>query len=195
MSKRYNFLFLCSDQHSVFEVGCYGNQVIRTPYIDSLAERGTRFTEAYSNNPICVPARSCIATGMYGFQCKSYDNASPYDGSYPSFGHHLVRENISVTTIGKLHYKNDSPDTGFPDQRIPLHVKEGKGDVYGLLREPDVTKPKVGKFPTEAKVGTSSYLKYDARVTEEALKYLEGKKGNEEPWMCYVGYTLPHFRW
>ena len=64
MEKKTNFLFLCSDQHSKFEVGCYGNTVIKTPNIDALAAEGTRFSNAYSNNPICVPARASMATGM-----------------------------------------------------------------------------------------------------------------------------------
>ena len=98
-----------------------------------------------------------------------------------------------MTTIGKLHYRNASDDTGFPDQRIPLHVREGVGDIYGLLREARSRKPEVGLYPTKAKTGTSSYLEYDARVTEEALRYLEEQKDSEIPWVCYVGYTLPHF--
>lgn len=193
MGKNMNFLFLCSDQHCKFETGCYGNQVIKTPNIDSLAAEGTRFTNAYSNNPICVPARATMATGMYGFQCCSYDNATPYKGQVPSFGHRLQEAGIPITTIGKLHYKNDTEATGFPDQRIPLHVRDGVGDVYGLLRESRSTKPEVGKFPTKAKIGTSSYLEYDARITEEAITYLEEKRNSTEPWVCYVGYTLPHF--
>ena len=189
-----NFLFLCSDQHCKFEVGCYGNPVVRTPNIDGLAAGGTRFTAAYSSNPICVPARAGMATGQYGFRVGSVDNATPYTGQLPSFGHRLTEANIPVTAIGKLHYRNTEDDTGFPDQRIPLHVRDGVGDVYGLLRgEAQTNKGEVGKFPTRAHVGTSSYLEYDARITEETLTYLEEKKNSNKPWVCYVGYALPHF--
>ncbi len=193
MDRRTNFLFICSDQHSKFEVGCYGNQVVQTPNIDQLAAHGTRFAAAYSNNPICVPARACIATGQYGFRFGCNDNASPYDGQIPSFGHRLQEQGIPMTTIGKLHYKDSSGSTGFADQRIPLHVKSGKGDVYGLLRDRESTKYEVGRFPLKATVGTSSYLEYDTRITEEAVAFLEGKRGNDKPWVCYIGYTLPHF--
>ena len=189
-----NVLFLCSDQHSKFEVGCYGNKVIRTPHIDRLAAEGTRFLSAYTNNPICVPARGSMATGEYGSRFGCIDNATPYTGQIPSFGHRLVEAGIPVTTIGKLHYRNTEDDTGFPDQRIPLHIRDGVGDIYGLLRgEPGATKGQVGKFPAEAHVGTSSYLEYDARITEEALTYLDEKKGAGTSWVCYIGYSLPHF--
>ena len=46
----------------------------------------------------------------------------------------------SVTTIGKLHYKNESPETGFVDQRIPLNIKNGVGDVYGAIRDKEITR-------------------------------------------------------
>jgi choline-sulfatase len=189
-----NFLFLSSDQHSKFEVGCYGNEVIRTPNIDRLAAEGTRFTAAYTNNPICVPARASMATGEYGYKIGCIDNATPYTGQIPSFGHRLVEAGIPVTTIGKLHYRNVADDTGFPDQRIPLHIRDGIGDIYGLLRgDPRINKGQVGEFPTKAKVGTSSYLEYDARITEEALGYLEERKNGNGPWCCFVSYSLPHF--
>jgi N-sulfoglucosamine sulfohydrolase len=45
--------------------GCYGDDYARTPNIDLLAESGYRFINAFSNAPICAPARSTLITGMY----------------------------------------------------------------------------------------------------------------------------------
>lgn len=45
--------------------GCYGDSYARTPHIDSLAKKSIRFTQAFSNAPICAPARSTLITGMY----------------------------------------------------------------------------------------------------------------------------------
>lgn len=193
MSKKPNVLFLCSDQHSKYEAGCYGNQVVMTPNIDRLAEEGTRFQYAYSNNPICVPARASMATGLYSHEIMCCDNASPYTGQARSFGHSLLEHGMTMTTIGKLHYRSAKDDTGFPDQRIPLHVREGVGDVYGLLRDPRAHKPGVGDFPRKAHVGRASYMEYDEQITRETVNYLDGKRGSDEPWALYVGYTFPHF--
>ena len=63
MPKPSNLLFILSDQHTRDITGCYGHPVVRTPSIDRLAERGARFTSAYTNCPICVPARASLATG------------------------------------------------------------------------------------------------------------------------------------
>lgn len=193
MKKKRNLLFICSDQHSKYDTGCYGNSVVITPNIDSLARDGTRFEYAYSNNPICVPARACIATGMYSHETGCNDNASPYTGKTESFGHALLRHGITMTTIGKLHYRSVKDNTGFPDQRCPLHVRDGIGDIYGLLRDKESTKPGVGQFPYKAKVGNATYMEYDEHSTTEAIRYLDEKRGSDSPWALYIGYTFPHF--
>ena len=53
-----NVLVLMSDQHNPKVLGCAGSDVVQTPNLDALAASGTRFTSAYTNSPICVPARA-----------------------------------------------------------------------------------------------------------------------------------------
>ncbi len=61
-----NFLFIFTDQQRVDHLSCYNNNmVLRTPYIDSIAKNGIKFTRFYCNNPICMPNRSTIFTGQY----------------------------------------------------------------------------------------------------------------------------------
>ncbi|HVX71564.1 MAG TPA: sulfatase-like hydrolase/transferase, partial [Devosia sp.] len=60
-----NILFILSDEHSRRVLGCYGHPMIKTPHLDALAARGVRFADAYTNSPICVPARASLATGRY----------------------------------------------------------------------------------------------------------------------------------
>ena len=52
-----------------FEVGCYGNPVIRTPNIDRLAAEGVRFETAVTNFPVCMAARSVMLSGQYNRTC------------------------------------------------------------------------------------------------------------------------------
>lgn len=190
--KKKNVLFICSDQHNKNITGCYGNTAVITPNMDALAEQGMRFTNAYSPNPICVPARACMASGCYSFQMGTWDNASPYTGQASSFGRQLEQNGIPVTTIGKLHYRNAQDPTGFPDQRIPLHVRDGIGDLFGTLREYGIVKPVMRQEIPNAHPGDSSYVHYDKKITEEAVSYLKEKQNGEDPWCLYVGYTFPH---
>ena len=80
MADRPNVIVCTCDQLRAFEVGCYGNGVIRTPNIDRLAQRGVRFETAVTNNPVCMPARSCLLSGQYSRTCMgSVNNASGKD--------------------------------------------------------------------------------------------------------------------
>jgi len=60
-----NTLIILSDEHNPRVLGAAGHPQIRTPNLDRLAGRGTRFTAAYTNCPICVPARAAFATGQH----------------------------------------------------------------------------------------------------------------------------------
>ena len=57
-----NLLFVLSDEHNRKIAGAYGHPFVKTPNIDRLADSGTKFTAAYTNSPICVPARASLAT-------------------------------------------------------------------------------------------------------------------------------------
>jgi arylsulfatase A-like enzyme len=61
---RPNILLLMSDNHSWNHVGCYGNDVVRTPNIDRVAEEGVRFRRAFCAAPSCAPARAGLLTGQ-----------------------------------------------------------------------------------------------------------------------------------
>ncbi len=60
-----NVLILCSAEHTPRVMGCSGHPLVKTPNLDALAAGGTRFTSAYTNSPICVPARASLATGRW----------------------------------------------------------------------------------------------------------------------------------
>ncbi len=188
-----NLLLITSDQHRRTAAGCYGHPLAYTPNVDALAERGVRFDAAYCNFPICVPSRASLATGRYAHELGVWDNAAPYIGQRPSWGHRLTEYDRPVTTIGKLHFRRPGDDTGFPDQRIPMHVKEGVGDLYGSLR-PDV--PRQRNYLNTAanpRTGESEYMRYDAATTSQAVDWLAtDAQQHTSPWCLWVSYTLPH---
>ena len=193
--KPTNLLFINSDQHSKRVLGCYGNPVAKTPNLDRLAARGTRFQNAYCPTPICVPSRSSLATGRYAHTIDSWDNGTPYVGTEaPSWGHRLTEQGHKVTTIGKLHYRKVGDPSGFPDQRLPVHVLEGVGDVYGCLRSDMPVRPQSRTQVLEARAGESEYTRYDRAITRESVKWLrEEAPGQSKPWAVFVSWVHPHF--
>src|SRR5215475_6400447 len=62
--RRPNFVFILTDNHGAWTLGCYGNPDIRTPNIDRLAREGTLFTHCYSSNAVCSPTRATLLTGL-----------------------------------------------------------------------------------------------------------------------------------
>ena len=185
-----NLLFLLSDQHTPSGLGCYGGPGI-TPHLDALARRGTRFTGAYTNCPICVPARASLATGRYVHEIGCWDNGIPYDGSIPSWGHHLRAEGFTVDSIGKLHFRGAADDNGFGTEIEPLHVVEGVGDLLGCVRD-DPPRRNARAGVLGAGPGNSSYLAYDERNAANAVDWLRRHAGDAKPWVLFVSFVCPH---
>lgn len=73
MPERPNILFILSDDHGHWGDGCAGNSKIRTPNLDKLAARGTRFDSAFCASPVCSPARMSIFTGKIPSQHGVHD--------------------------------------------------------------------------------------------------------------------------
>ena len=189
-----NVLFIFSDEHDPRYMGCSGNPMVQTPNLDRLAARGTRFTNAWTPCPVCVPARASLATGRYVHQIGYWDNAIAYDGRVPGWGHRLQAEGMPVEAIGKLHYHNDSDPTGFDRQYEPMHILNGIGQLWGSVRDP--MPEKAGRSALYDKVGpgTSNYNRYDQRIGDLTLDWLNQRAGlpSTKPWLLMVGFVAPH---
>ncbi|QDV23308.1 sulfatase-like hydrolase/transferase [Aureliella helgolandensis] len=90
---RPNILWVTSEDNGP-EIGCYGDEYADTPHIDGLAARGLRYTNCWSNAPVCAPARTTIISGMYptslGAQhMRSQVNLPEVCRLYPEYFHDL----------------------------------------------------------------------------------------------------------
>jgi len=191
-----NLLIIMSDEHNPKVLGCNGHPLVKTPHIDALADRGTQFSAAYTNSPICIPARASFATGRHVHEMDDYwDNGHPYDGKVAGWGHELQKQDHSVVSIGKLHYRSEDLPTGFDTQIIPMHVVDGTGDVSGCIREPLHVRKKCRALSEQIGPGNSTYLDYDRDITRHTLDWLEKKapKHTERPWVLFVSFVCPHF--
>lgn len=191
-----NLIILMSDEHAASMMGCAGHPLVKTPNLDRLAARGTRFANAYTNAPICVPARASFATGKYGHATGHWDNATPYTGTPASWGHILQQNGNPVGSIGKLHYRNAEDDVGLDFQEIPMHLVNGVGDVLGCIREPLPRRWKARDLAESAGVGETSYTAYDRNIAEAAVGWLAeagGRDDDGKPWTLFVSMVAPHF--
>lgn len=202
-----NVVLIMSDEHRPDALGCAGHSTVRTPTLDGLAAEGTRFTSAYCSSPLCAPSRASFATGRYVNEIGYWDNATPYDGTVRSWGHHFDDHGIPVTTVGKLDFV-PGVDDGFCDQRVPAHRETP--DVHGLHRDPPIQREHsrdrieaAGPTPD----GEAWYCERESEKTQEAIEFLEARAAGsdstdwsdddssdtDEPWVLCVNYILPHF--
>ena len=82
-----NILFILSDQHSKFHLGCYGDPLVRTPHLDRLASEGMRFANAYTPSPLCVPARMAFMTGRRPSANQVWGNDHILNSALPTWAH------------------------------------------------------------------------------------------------------------
>ena len=191
---KQNLIVILSDEHRHDVMGCAGHDFIKTPNLDKLAARGTRFTSAYTPSPICVPARAAFASGKYVHKTSHWDNATPYTGSPRGWGHQLQAANIPVHSIGKLHYRDPNDDTGFDECHLPMMVKDGVGMIWASIRnEQERLSPPSRMLGDYIGPGDSSYTKYDKAVTKRTIDWLAEQKDKEQGWCLYVGLVAPHF--
>jgi N-sulfoglucosamine sulfohydrolase len=71
-NRKLNVLLYVADDQGMNDAGCYGNPVIRTPGLDTLAREGVRFTHGFCTTPSCSPSRSVILTGLHNHATGQY---------------------------------------------------------------------------------------------------------------------------
>ena len=119
-SKPHIVLISC-DELRQDALSCYGSQVISTPNIDRLAQKGTTFNNAYTNSPWCLPSRCALATGLYPHHNGSYSNFRniPLDRNLPNIYSILKGSGYRTSHFGKCHYMPVPYADVRPDATLP----------------------------------------------------------------------------
>ncbi len=124
--KRPNVLFIMTDQQFADIMSCrMGTKYINTPAMDSLAKDGTLFTDAYTANPLCMPARNSIFTGRYPHEtgCQKNGKGKLDPAEFANMGTYFKNAGYDTGYVGKWHkwYKSkDKKSHGF-DMTAVLH--------------------------------------------------------------------------
>jgi len=114
-----NVLFIMTDQQFADIMSCrMGTKYINTPAMDFLAKEGMLFTNAYSPNPLCMPARNSIFTGRYPHEtgCQKNSRGSLDPDEFPNMGTYFKEAGYDTGYVGKWHKwydKEDNTSHGF----------------------------------------------------------------------------------
>ena len=103
MSEKINVIFIITDQHRADHLSCVGNPILKTPNLDKLASEGVRFTSAYVANPICMPNRASIFTGLYPNMHGLRTAGMNLPKTTPTFTETLRENGYHTIEIGKIH--------------------------------------------------------------------------------------------
>lgn len=104
MKERMNVLFIITDQQRKDHLGCYGNQQLKTPHIDSIAEGGVQFQNYFCNTPICMPNRANFFTGAYPSVHGTRSNGINLDPEFPIISEILRKRGYHTVSVGKTHF-------------------------------------------------------------------------------------------
>jgi len=197
-ASRLNILILMSDQHNKHVLGCYGNEVVRTPNLDRLASEGMRFTNAYCPAPLCVPSRMSFMTGRTPSGNQVWDNGHILSCGIPTWAHVLGAAGYETALIGRMHFVGIDQRHGFEKRPLGEFGARPPG-------APAKGGPAWTRYPSEAcgqsrqsveiaGTGTTLYQWFDRQVTRAACVYLREKAEacSDRPFAAVAGFLLPH---
>jgi uncharacterized sulfatase len=113
---RPNIILIVADDLGYGELGCYGQQKIKTPSIDRLAQEGMRFTQFYAGASLCASSRNVLLTGEHTGHCRIRDNGPPDIQTLRpqdvTIAEVLREAGYATAVIGKWAIGGDLPETG-----------------------------------------------------------------------------------
>lgn len=183
--RKPNILFILADDLGYGDVGCYGQQKIRTPNIDRLAREGTRMTDAYAGAVVCAPSRSVLMSGLHTGHSPIRANVGtvPIAASDVTLAQVLHDTGYVTGGFGKWGL-GDVHSTGVPS-------RHGFDEFFGYLHQvhahsyyPDFL------WDNEKKVVLNGKQYSADLIAERSFEFL--RKNHDRPFFLYACTTLPH---
>lgn len=195
---RPNILFLLSDEHSFRCMGHvpeeYGGEPVSTPTFDDLAARGTVFTDAYCQMPLCTPSRLCILSGREARRCGAWTNTSVLRPELATMPATLRDEGYETCLVGKMHLGGTQQFIGF--QHRPYGDLTGNaGHQSELTDEPNGNAPMRSRTRVVGVTTIPESLLQDQVVAHESVAFLREHQQSkpDTPWFLCASFSRPHF--
>ena len=204
-NQKFNVLFIISDDLTSTALSCYGNTVCKTPNIDRLAERGTRFTRAYCQGTYCGPSRASFMSGYYPHATGvlGYKSPRPKIGDRATWSQHFKNNGYYTARVSKIFHmgvpigieqgSNGADDEASWTERFnskgPEWKAQGEGET--LQNNPDGKKPAVGGNTfVVVEADGDDIVHSDGKTAKKAVELIHRHK--DKPFWLGVGFVRPH---
>lgn len=174
--RKPNILVLLADDLAPGMVGVEGNEVIRTPTLDTLAAQGASFSRAYLPLPQCAPGRAALLLGRYPHEIGVLSNPEGWSGDVTSVATVLGKNGYRCGLVGKWHLGGDEdPQAGFDDYWCTLDrdFRTYEDPVLWIDGERHQQR---GYLPE--------------LLTERAIEFIDA--ADERPFFLWLAYKTPH---
>ncbi len=191
MAVRPNILLITTDQQRWDTIHALGNQSVFTPHLDWLCGQGITFTNCYSDNPVCMPARATIMTGMHAYNhglLGNSENEKPM-ALYPTLPGMLTAAGYQTRAQGKMHFHPLRANYGFEHMEIlsdyyrfmAAHPERGVPMDHGVgQNEMD---------PVISTVSDSNSLTH--WTVDRSIDFLE-TRDESRPFFLWTSFAKPH---
>lgn len=186
---RPNIVFILADDMGIGDLGCYGQEYIKTPNIDRMAREGIRFTQFYAGSTVCAPSRASLMTGQHtGITHVRGNGEYPLPETDTIIPQLLQKEGYNTAMFGKWGLGLEGT-TGEPQKKGWNHFTGHLHHVDAHYQQPDslwrLRNGKLEKFDTpEGSYGNEIF-------TRKALDFIENQS-QEQPFFLYLSFTVPH---
>lgn len=184
MSKkpRPNVIVFFTDQQRWDSTGVHGNPLELTPNFDSMATSGTHAFNAFTCQPVCGPARSCLQTGLYATTTGCYCNGAIPKPDQKMLGHYFRKAGYSTGYIGKWHLADRDPapveQRGGYQHWLAANLLEFTSDSYRC----DV-------FDVNNQPVRLPGYRVDG-LTDAAIRFVEANR--KAPFFLFLSFLEPH---
>lgn len=189
-----NILLITTDQHRADCLSSAGHPVVATPHLDQLAAEGVRFSAAYSDCPICIPARCSIISGLHAstFGKPYYFEHEPFPITRSETLMSLMTQaGYQTQAVGKMHFYPERARYGFENMILDWDYVDWLNEQTDHSRLAFVGNG-VGLnefWPTAAPV--PSMLTSTAWTVNESIRFLH-RRDPERPFFLWVSFFDPH---
>lgn len=195
-----NIIFIFSDQQRYDTLGCYGQDLDVTPNLDKMAKEGVLFEYAFTNQPLCGPARSILQTGLYATETTCYRNGISLPISDKNIANYFSDNGYDVAYIGKWHLASTigrSKDyqlkrMNYMRKPVPLKLRGGYKDYWLASDLLEFTSHAYEGHLFDGNMNKVEFQGYRVDcLTDFALKYLNSRN-KLKPFFLFLSYLEPH---